>query len=169
MNTKLLMLGILIITGLSFAEAPPNWMEYAVNRYGCNYYYNWNGWDSLTGLWRLVGNYDGSCEYWGCTDMGIDLDAMNRAVWDKEEDKMCYHSGCWYEGEGTSTTDFRSSMLEYNVAAVDFKSHFLFGLRAYLAENPEDRSDILADLQDSKADYRDCLADSTSSCYICEK
>jgi hypothetical protein len=165
MNTKMLMLGILLIAGLSFAQ---NWMEYSVNRYGCNYIYNSKGWNEI-GLNSIAVDYDETVECegdWNLRAMDGYREDMSWALWDDGEDEMCYHSGCWYSGEGTSVTEFRSSMIEYNVAAAGFKAEFLSGLRTCLADGGS-RADILEDLQDARADYLDCLADSTASCYQC--
>ncbi len=166
-----ILLGILLLAGLSFAKMAPNWMMYAVNGYGCNYDYNSQGGWHAPGLYSIVANYDNlsSCHYWSCNTMANDLDAMYWAVWDDGSyTQMCSYSGC-YGSSYMSTTDFRSSILGYNVAAADYKSHFLAGLRAYLAENPGDKSDILSDLQGTMADYRACLAAAAGygSCWMC--
>ena len=170
MNTKMLMLGILLIVGLSFAgpTIPDNWMTNSVNRYDCNYGYNDDGWEDI-GLYDIAEDYDDVCDG-GCWDfdaMDPYLVTMDSAV--RGEYDMCYYSGCWCDEEDISATSFRSSMLEYNVASAGYKAEFLAGARAYLAHGGS-RADILGDLQDARADYMGCLvyvAEEKGPCYGC--
>ncbi len=169
MNKFALTLGILLLAGLSFAQPSPpdNWMKHAVNMYGCNFEYNYKGFGSSMGLWSIVNDY-GSCDYWDCTPMENDYNNMGYAIWDEGNTSgMCYYSGCWADGNGTSLTDFRSSVLAYNLNAANYKFYFLSGLRAYLAENPGGKSDILRDLQNATAGYRDCIEEETRPCNMC--
>lgn len=171
---KLILLGILLLAGLSFAYtlAPPNWMEYSVNRYVCNYAYNEYGYINGTyvvGLMGIAETYDNCSdpEYWGCDAMNTSTGDMEYAMNGESGWDICEYAGC-YGSERMSVTGFRSSMLGYNVAAASFKSYFLAGLRAYLADDG-DREAVLEDLQDARSDSLLCLRDLQEEdlCHVC--
>ncbi len=151
-----ILLGILLMVGLSFARTEENWMGYSEARYSCSLFYDAYGYhSSTTGLMRIVYDYDNSssCAYWNCGAMEEDLGSIGGVLWNE--------GGMWDNGcyEELDPSGFRSNMIEYSIYATDFKSKFLAGLRAYLAENPGDRSNLLSDLQDTTANYRYCLTD----------
>ncbi len=159
-----ILLGVLLLAGLSFAITQ-NWMMYSVNGYGCGYHYysieNYGGHATLRGI---AGHY-GCGEYWDCNSMDTDAKDIGNAVWGDGSPGMCTYSGCW---DPPYPVAFKSNVLTYNLAASDLKAKFLAGLRAYLAENPDERSDLQAALQDAMAGYRECLSDSYGrSCYMC--
>lgn len=154
-----ILLGILLLAGVSFALTP-NWMMYSADKYGCNYYYYGKGWDGGTGLSDIANKYYEQCDG-GCWDTDVlssNLEDMSWAVWDEGPYGacMCENSGCW-ESEGTSVSGFRTHMLEFNAAAAGYKAEFMAGLRAFIAEGGS-RADILADMGTAKNDHLACLA-----------
>jgi hypothetical protein len=151
MNTKMLMLGILLLAGLSFALPTPSWMTYTESRYSCNYYYNEQGYID-TGLLGIVYTYDPGIHYWAQSDMENDLQNMEGHVWGR--------GGMWDTGcDSPNAALFRTNMLAYNADSALYKSRFLAGLRAYITAVPINRTPVMADMQVAMEDYKFCLSD----------
>ena len=170
MNTKMLMLGILLIAGLSFARiTPDNWMTHVETRYYCDEMYSAKGYsEEMPGLSYIAfSDYDFDTEYACIDERAMDgyLDAMDAAI--REEDGMCDNSGCNL-GE-PSATGFRSNMLYYNTNAAQFKALFLQGVRACMAGHPTEypRATVAGWLNSAKAGYLACLSEE-GLCDSCE-
>lgn len=170
-----ILLGMLLLLGVSFAAETYNWMEYLINKYPCNYAYNKYGYidgNYDMGLMEIAENYD-DCDdpaYWDCEGMDIALEDMAAAVdGESEPDAMCTNSGCWSEGDYTNPVAFKASMLEYNAAMARFKAMFLAGYRSYLADGGSSSGPMLL-MQQASADYQKCLNDlSDQPCWVCDE
>jgi hypothetical protein len=145
MNTKMLMLGILLIAGLSFAAT--TWMEPVYYRYGCacDYVQDEYGLEYIAGNWGFYTPEMNEYAQNMCT-MGGDLYGMWVAL---------------YDGDEPDVAMFRANMAAFNSHNALFKREFNTQLRIYLAESedPEKyRAGILEDLQYAREDiYTDCV------------
>lgn len=139
MNKLMIALGIAIIMGISFA-APSNWMEWTSHRYYCSWDYN------SFGQWYYI------VDYYGFEDP--DYEMYYLAMPGGE----LYYDWYYMQMYAGYPTQFRSWMSAYNSDYSAFKLLFNTALRGYLAEYPEDSSDILAILLGLKSDYYSCIS-----------
>jgi hypothetical protein len=171
MNKFALMLGILLLAGLSFAQ---EWMGYVATRYVCSSYYNLGGYDRpiipYAGLNFIANNYFNS-DY-RCFDyraMDGYADAMNGEIWGKNS--MCENSGCIGE---ESVSGLRSNMLSYNMDAAQFRALFLSGVRYCMSAYPREypRETVLGWLNEAKMGYHLCLLENAGergTCFDCDR
>jgi hypothetical protein len=166
MNTKMLMLGILLIAGLSFAAYPVEcrWAYAVTDRYLCsvvNAFEGNNGDITSYGYYTLAEELaaddpryatylENMFGYLGANRLVPST--MRNGVYNMRQN-VCVEDGTTYVPPA-----FRSGMLEYNTNAALFKREFNSLLRLYLANNPTDRSDVLKYLSDIRADYTDCVS-----------
>jgi hypothetical protein len=148
MNTKMLMLGILLIADKG---GPDNWMQSVEGRYSCLADpYVTAGYNDR--LYDLAGdNCDMNTETLGGY---LYAGGMMYDLYD-----MCEHSGCY--GGPISVADFRSGMLGFNVNNAGFRSTFLSMMRECIS-NPAvcdcTRSEILSGMQSAMSAYRSCVS-----------
>lgn len=154
MNSKMLMLGILLLAGLSFANGgPQNWMQTAQARYNCNLMYVGGPGHSLMNIAQTDLS---ACGYFDCGEMQTDIMFLIQILFSR--DSMCENAGCYID-PGPDPEGFRSNMLAYSARSAHFKSFFLSGMRAYLADaDAGEKAYAYEVMQSGLSSYRECLA-----------
>jgi hypothetical protein len=149
---KFMLLGLLIMMGLSFAQ-PENWMQPAQGRYYCDVMYS----AALT---------DYAHDSLGATEdqfsQMFDLVAS--------EGGMAGNVGAMYvyadcNDIGQYPSQFRAEMASYNTDSAAFKRIFNTVLRNYLTAHPTERSTIFSQLALYAQDRRDCITQEPDGAY----
>lgn len=159
------LLGILLLAGVSFAADGCSWAAYAAKGYGCSMYqlygYAPDAMDYT--YWDIAADYFDNDNCFDYESMGSAWEDMAGGLWgDGPGQGMCYNAGCYDGCELESLTWFRSGITQYNAGAFAFKRLFLAGMRECLT-NPEyegdySSSEVMQMLQYGKANYRECVA-----------
>lgn len=146
---KLILLGILLLAGLSFARTPMNWMQSVEGRYYCDWIYNGqNLYDYSTGP---LGATPQQLSQMSNYLYGNGIPGMAGELYD-----MYYAAEC-PPSEGTDPVEFRQSLLAYNMNAAGFKSVFLQVLRNCIIAHPAERTHIMEEMASFRAGYTGCL------------
>ena len=152
MNKLMIVLGLLLIAGLSFAWLPPTswqyeWQKYVSWRYDCQYGYVAAGQYSLAEyMYAYAQPY---VAYSQLYDMASYLDGMNYHLFDSGTAGMAYD---YY------ATPFRADMAGYNSDNAAFKTIFNAVLRTYL-QHGGSSSHVMGMLNGFNTNYRECIAD----------
>lgn len=172
MNKYLILLGLVLIASLSFAQ-PENWMQSVEYRYGCMFEYNDYLLDeAVDGCTMGEDNYNMLSDYMWCGGKGItvstcmdnDLFGMFRAA-----DCPMVEPRSEAEVDGANPAIFRTYMSGFNANNFLFKQKFNSLVRECIAGTligcTCDREDLLGDLQGARATYMACLNEREPYCW----
>lgn len=159
MNKYLILLGVVLLASLSFAQGD-NWMQYVEWRYGCAFDYNYDLWDMVI---------PGGCEIGDIEDWELLDDYLfeNEGSMGDSLETMYYAAECEEDG-GANPTEFRSAMLSFNTNNLLFKQKFLSLVRGCLTDTIEcdcSEEHMMEDLAFMLSEYKGCLNDREPYCW----
>jgi hypothetical protein len=160
MNKFMLMLGLLLIIGLSFAR--PTWTQAVEGRYYCSFEYSNDLYliaDDMVDAERL------SSEECNLHDMYSDLYFYTEplSMFYSLED-MYDAADCGPDIMEDPIPHFRAAMRSYNSMSADFRAMFNQCVRSYLQEGG-DRGDLVSALSSAREDYLGCVRNPDSICH----
>lgn len=148
MNKYLILLGLVLLASLSFAQG---WMQYVEGRYSCTYDYNYHLLELLGPGCEILTEdefFEAIDTYFECRGCMLDNVYM-----------MMSSAGC--SRAPTDPALFRSSMSLFNSKALLFRQMYVAKIRECLAD-PRclcTSEDILEDMGDFRSDYAKCAGE----------